>query len=239
MRKQQRCWGVSVIGEYHIANNMVNQDAFAFEQLKTGFVVAVSDGLGSKKHSDFGSQMACKAVLKAAKRCFNDLEIKDLLKNIHSCWLNYIVDYEIFDCNATCLFALKYKNKIILGQLGDGAIVAVAKEKNQSVVLLDNKVDSFSNVTHCLNEKFNFEQWKTLVLDAENIQAVVLYTDGIADDIPAEFQIDFAREFHLNHKYLRQNQRVRKIKKMLQEWHESGSTDDKTIAVLNCERRKI
>jgi serine/threonine protein phosphatase PrpC len=50
--------GISQIGESHVKNGIQNQDAIAYNALDSSFFIAVSDGLGSCKRSQIGSQIA-------------------------------------------------------------------------------------------------------------------------------------------------------------------------------------
>jgi serine/threonine protein phosphatase PrpC len=231
---------MSLIGEFHLRNNMPNQDSWSITKCPNCRVIAVSDGLGSKKHSALGSKMACKAVMEAAKHYCNSKHFFDAdnyTKEIYVNWLKLLQGNKISDCCATCLFAVKYKDKIVVGQLGDGIIAAIFQDSSKNFILIDLKEESFSNITNCLNEKFEGSLWKTRVFDAKDCCAIVLYTDGISEDILPNMQIDFAREFYLEYRSYGKNKRKREIKKMLKNWH--GSTDDKTIACLPIERSLI
>src|SRR5689334_11547465 len=63
-----KSFGASVVGPSHIATGKPNQDAWASFHHAWGEGVVVSDGLGSKALSDFGSDAACRAVVRAAHR---------------------------------------------------------------------------------------------------------------------------------------------------------------------------
>ena len=58
--------GISRIGPSHIAKKIPNQDSYLCYKNKDFSLIIVSDGLGSKPHSEIGSKAACKAVLKAS-----------------------------------------------------------------------------------------------------------------------------------------------------------------------------
>ena len=47
----------SVKGVLHENANIPNQDAYSVKKYKFGTILVVSDGLGSKKHSDIGSSI--------------------------------------------------------------------------------------------------------------------------------------------------------------------------------------
>jgi hypothetical protein len=107
---------------------------------KWGNVVVVSDGLGSKPHSEHGSKAACLAVFEAAKSFRNnpDANIVDIMRLIHANWLVKIAPFSPSDCLATCLFAIQIEGIISLGRLGDGMIAALGEaESNDSRLLVD------------------------------------------------------------------------------------------------------
>ena len=123
------CWGATAIGPLHGKNGTPNQDSWMARRYKWGNVVVVSDGLGSKAHSDHGSKAACLAVFEAAKSFQNtpDAKIVDILRLIHANWLVKITPYSSSDCSSTCLFAIQIEGIITLGRLGDGMIAVLGK----------------------------------------------------------------------------------------------------------------
>ena len=50
--------GVSLKGNYHD----INQDFFITKEYDDGYILVVSDGMGSKKMSQLGSKAICEAV---------------------------------------------------------------------------------------------------------------------------------------------------------------------------------
>ena len=227
-------WGATVIGPLHIKAGIPNQDSWMARRYKWGNVVVVSDGLGSKTHSDHGSKTACLAVFEAAKSFQNtpDANIIDILRLIHANWLVKIAPYSSADCSVTCLFAIQIEGIITLGRLGDGMIVALGETEENHLILSDNKHDSFSNFTNSLQQEFKPDQWETATIESEACNAVVLCTDGISDDILPQKEQDFAEEFVREYSNMTPHKRALKIKKMLNEWPVPGHSDDKTIACL-------
>ena len=195
-------WGASVIGPMHVKRGIPNQDAWMARQYKWGNVVVVSDGLGSKSHSDHGSKAACLSVFEAAKNYNNNRQanVTDLLRLIHANWLVRVSPYHPSDCSATCLFAIQIETQLTLGRLGDGLIVAHGNDSNDCLILSDDKEDSFSNFTHCLGHDFKPEQWETMTKDIHNCRAVILCTDGIADDLLPDKHCVFAHELYFNYR---------------------------------------
>lgn len=227
-------WGASAVGPLHVKAGIPNQDFWMASQYKWGNVVVVSDGLGSKPHSDRGSKAACLAVFEAAKSYQKspDADIVDLLRLIHANWLEKIVPYSSTDCSATCLFAIRIEENISLGRLGDGMIAAFEKAGKNNFILSDNKQDSFSNYTNSLQQEFKLDQWETVTIKSAECSAVVLCTDGISDDLLPEKQMIFAEELYSTYAELESEERKRDLKRWLNEWPVPGHSDDKTVACL-------
>jgi len=227
-------WGASLIGPLHVKAGIPNQDSWMARRYKWGNVVVVSDGLGSKTHSDHGSKAACLSVFEAAKSFQNnpDVNIVDILRLIHANWLVKIAPYSSSDCSATCLFAIQIEGLITLGRLGDGIIAALGETEENHIILSDNKQDSFSNYTNSLQQEFKPDQWEITTIESKRYHAIVLCTDGISDDLMVGKEFEFTKEFVNEYANLRSHKRSSNIKKMLNEWPVPGHSDDKTIACL-------
>ena len=227
-------WGASVIGPLHVKTGSPNQDSWMARRYKWGNVVVVSDGLGSKAHSDHGSKAACLAVFEVAESYQNspDANIVDILRLIHANWLVKISPYSSIDCSATCLFAIQSEVIITLGRLGDGMIVALGETDKNHLILSDNKQDSFSNYTNSLQQEFRADHWETAVIETTAYNAVVLCTDGISDDLLPEKKMIFTKELYSSYANMESEERKRDLKRWLNEWPVPGHSDDKTIASL-------
>ncbi|MBM76541.1 MAG: hypothetical protein CMK59_14130 [Proteobacteria bacterium] len=227
-------WGASVIGPLHDRMNMPNQDSWMAHQCDVGHIVVVSDGLGSKQHSDQGSKAACLSVVEAAKHYSNHPEanIADVVRLVHAYWLVKIAPFSPENCAATCLFALQLKNTITLGRLGDGMIAVYGTGEDNSLLLYDNKEDSFSNYTNSFQRDFILDQWSLASINADECKAVVLCTDGISDDILPEKRLDFVKSFVDELAPMTPHDRIMETTKILHNWPVPKHSDDKTIACL-------
>jgi serine/threonine protein phosphatase PrpC len=190
-------------------------------------VLAVSDGLGSKPYSAIGSKAACYAVTETvqyfAMRPSSPISMLPPL--IHALWRMRIEPYNVHDCGTTCLFAIRIAERIILGRLGDGLIVA-DDMKGEPLFFTDEKEDSFSNITDCLGEKFYPELWNLKELSADRYSRVMLCTDGVSDDLTMDGRTIFSRDVFANGKD------IDELRRVLIEWPVPGHSDDKTIACL-------
>jgi hypothetical protein len=227
-----KSFGASVRGPGHIATGTPNQDAWSsFHHILVDGIV-ISDGVGSKPLSNFGSDAACCAVEYAALAFGDKTEINlDFLFNrIKDNWLSLIGSLEPRDCSATCLFAFRLGDGAIhLGMLGDGLVAAV-KSDGSVVSLSDDKSRGFSNITAALSPNVSTKHWRHLSLMEKDCTAILLCTDGVADDLD---NVDgFVKEFidaHCSLAAVRANQHIRE---MLENWPTPKHSDDKTIACL-------
>ena len=227
-------WGESVAGPTHLKCGVPNQDAWMSRCYKWGNVVVISDGLGSKPHSDKGAKAACLSVLKAAETYQHNPQanISDILRLIHAHWLIKISPFPASECSATCLFVIRLGNQLILARLGDGLIIAHTNSQQDSILLSDTKQDSFSNLTYSLSHEFNLAQWEVKSINADRCVAVVLCTDGIADDLLPAKQIAFTKALYLNYKDTDVLARNKDLKRWMNNWPVPRHSDDKTIACL-------
>ncbi len=233
MNSRWSSWGTSVIGPAHIATHIPNQDAWIAKHFSWGDVIVVADGLGSHKYSDIGSKAICKVVVSVAQIYSkkSNINIKRLLKSIHSKWIKELGGYSPSIASTTCLFVLKIKNKYVVAQLGDGLIMGYSKNKKNNFVMKEEKDDSFSNVTNSLRKDFNINDWRYKVLESK-FEAFVLCTDGISDDLMVEKEFDFGKELFESYKKYSNRRVVGSLHKWLINWPVPHHSDDKTIACL-------
>jgi serine/threonine protein phosphatase PrpC len=229
-----KTWGASVIGPLHRKIGLPNQDSWMARRYKWGNVLVVSDGLGSKVHSDRGSKAACLAVFDAAK-CYQKYaksDFNDILRFLHASWLVRLAPHSPGDCSATCLFAMQIGEKITIGRIGDGMIAVTKKLGFKSVILSDDKQNYFSNQTDCLDSAFIPDKWESKTIDASECEAIVLCTDGIADDLILEERLNFAQNLESTYRNMDAQKRSRDLSRWLNTWPVPGHSDDKTIACL-------
>ncbi len=73
-----KSFGASVLGPSHITEGLPNQDAWMSFHHTWGDGIVVSDGVGSKPFSNFGSDAGCLAVGCAALACRIKAEISQV-----------------------------------------------------------------------------------------------------------------------------------------------------------------
>jgi serine/threonine protein phosphatase PrpC len=224
-------WGASVTGPAHLRLGLPNQDAWLARHFDWGEVVVVADGLGSRPKADVGAQAVCRAVV-AVVEANPTGKIEDLLESIHAHWLACIVPLAPSDCLTTCLFAVRYGEHCLLARLGDGAIVLCANDPQESMVLSANNPELFSNQTDALGATLQLQQWQSKVVDLSSFHAIVLCTDGIADDLQCQSQIPFAQDLVAAYRDIDAIKRDQELQQWLNDWPVPGHTDDKTLVCL-------
>ncbi|RYH26028.1 MAG: protein phosphatase 2C domain-containing protein [Alcaligenaceae bacterium] len=227
-----RSFGATVRGPGHVLSGEANQDAWASFHRSWGDGIAVSDGLGSKPLSNFGSEAACVAVAHAARTCRSGASVgaEALASRIRSHWLSLIEPLSPDDCAATCLFALRLGDGAIhLGMLGDG-LVAALKRDGSIARLEEDKSQGFSNTTAALTPHVSAKHWQYLVVPEYECAAIVLCSDGVADDL--DDVNGFIENFMAAHHELAAVSASRRIREMLEKWPTPKHSDDKSIACL-------
>nr|WP_025827233.1 PP2C family serine/threonine-protein phosphatase [Acetobacter persici] len=232
-----KSFGASVRGPGHIAEGLPNQDAWMSFHYSWGNGIMVSDGVGSKPFSNFGSAAACLAVDYAALACrskVNTLNAKinrnSLFEDIKAKWLSFIEPLEPRDCSATCLFAVQIGDGLIhFGMLGDG-LLAVIKGDGSVISCSEIKINGFSNITTALSPNISSKDWQYFSLPEEECLAVLLCTDGVADDL--DDMEGFVRGFFDGYRSLAALSASRNVREMLEKWPTPKHSDDKTLACL-------
>lgn len=224
---------VSLIGKAHLDSVLPNQDYFLVKKNSFGTVIVVADGMGSKKKSDIGSKMVCKAVYDASQIWLknNDNRNITLLKLIHNLWDIYIAPNSKEECGTTCLFALILKDKIILGKLGDGII---AYKINDDFKIFTNEKMEFSNMTQSMHSIKKISDWTIEEIENNNEDLkIMIATDGIAEDLIEKkienFMIYLCDEIL---KIRDLSKRNKKLKQLIQNWPTKFSNDDKTLVIF-------
>lgn len=224
-----KSFGASVPGPAHLAAGLPNQDAWAAFHRDWGDGIVVSDGLGSKPFSSFGSKAACQAVTQAC-RSRAEANPASLLQRITSNWLSLVAPLEPSDCAATCLFAFRTKNGVIhLGMLGDGLVAAIRSD-GSVMSLADDKSQGFSNITAALSHRVSERDWQFSSLPERDCLAILLCSDGVADDV--EDIPGFVTGVIDAHRSMAAVTANQCLQAMLEKWPTPKHSDDKTITFL-------
>lgn len=203
-------YGMSIVGTSHVSKNTPCQDSHRYETLDNGWLVAaVADGVGSAKHSEVASKMACDVFVETCKALITkdtvitdtkailaeayktaDAKIKDYVYGIE----DLITDYD------TTLSTVIYDGRrLAYGHSGDGGIVALTYEGDYIKVTEPQKADDGVCV---IPLRAGATHWEFGECDAD-VASVLLATDGVYDNFmpyllrgqPVEFYIPLIRWF--------------------------------------------
>lgn len=220
-------FGATLIGSYHEQCGRPSDDAFLCSDTFGWNVAAVSDGLGSKRHSSTGSKLACRAVHEVITSREN-LCASAVLSRVHSRWRELVEEsgFGARDCEATCLFAYRKGGVIRVGRLGDG-FIGVCLMNGSVKILTDPKDQHNDNETDCLDLEHDPAKWETACFREGEVLGVVLCTDGVT--VKPECLADFSRD--CCNEYTRTNSH--KAQREVVSWLSGmGFDDDRTIALL-------
>jgi len=235
IEQKWQSWGQTEIGPLHIKSGGPNQDAWLTRHFDWGDIIVVSDGLGSKSLSDKGSQAACAAVIAMAEYWYNFPEItpEKLLSYLHKSWLLKIKGMEINECACTCLFVIRLYEEVFAAQLGDG-LLAIYKETPESIKQLSMPYveGHFSNQTEALQEKFLLKDWQYQRLKSDDMDAFLLCTDGISDDLDSAHIDGFVKDVYQYYRLKEHKVISEELTAWLKNWPVPKHSDDKTIACL-------
>lgn len=181
-------FGISTIGTAHIEKGVVCQDSSETLITHNGYGIAViADGIGSAAHSDIGSAIAAKTVIKTVAAAVGsdsfDGDFGKLLKRAYIASLDNVKKQAEADGNDigdydTTLTAVVYDGKTCYyGQCGDGGAIILDTEGRFSCLTPIEKGEAF-NETYPL--RGGPEHW---FFGKSNVTvcSVTLMTDGIFD----------------------------------------------------------
>lgn len=227
-------FGASVRGPFHKREGRPNEDAWEGISGSFGTAVVVSDGMGSKPNARTGAHMACRAVKDALRHWVraNGASPAVLLRLIHLLWGLQVLPAREEDSAATCLFAVVVPSgELLVGKLGDG-IVAI-RETDGKVDVLGDERRGFSNQTTGLGVAKSLKEWSIVTRPSlPPGAAVLLASDGIADDLIGDRLGDFIGFVTKDFGSMEPAQRWRSLCQELRDWPTPKHLDDKTLAIL-------
>ena len=219
--------GISKTGSYHEKN----QDSFLCKSYKDGFILVVSDGMGSKSLSHYGSKSLCESVYDVISNYSFDIDVisfEDVIYACHEEWKKRLAKFDLSQCYATMLVAVIRKNNIKAARLGDGFLSVYVD--NAVFCLFDEKDSCFVNETDCVREVLDKEKLEIRELDYHLFQGVIACTDGIEiGTMQEEELISFTQEFVDEYS----NKEVAEVLSEIEIWLEDWpGADDKTLAFV-------
>jgi len=224
--------GATLRGPAHRRARLPNQDAWLGRAWQQGGLLTVADGLGSRPLAHLGSRAACRAVSTASTRWFRSgsPSVELLLRAIHIDWRLYIHPHPPTDCATTCLFAAARSGQLVLGQLGDGLVAALFSDGR--LVRLEQTERDFSNETTGLGITSSLGEWHIMELPSEGLQAVVLATDGVSEELDPANTDGVLRWLQEELPAIPKRSRSRWLSTELRGLDAPGRIDDRTLAAM-------
>jgi hypothetical protein len=225
--------GASVRGPAHRRAGQPNQDAWLTRRTRAYALAVISDGLGSRPHAAAGSRAACRSVAEAVRAwaAAPGAPPELLLRFIHALWNLRVHALGTSESAATCAFALAVSDgPLLLAQLGDGLVLA---RRGNQTMLLEPLPERFGNTTTGLGIASDLREWRyQLSIDPPEPAAILLATDGVADDLLPERRSGFLDTLISHYGNRPRGERSRLIGGMLRGWPTPGHRDDKTLVVM-------
>jgi serine/threonine protein phosphatase PrpC len=228
-------FGASVRGPLHINQKRPNEDSWLGCSGSYGSLIAVCDGLGSRRQARHGSRTGCMAVREAVRLWSKaeEASTQHLIWLIEILWRIRLSPAPPEDCATTCLFALKQPSgRWIVGGLGDGLGI-IKRGGDVATPILRRRIDNFANQTDGLGCPHAMTDWTVETFEpSEDETTVALFTDGIADDLIEERIDDFLAWLIDSFARRLPRERWQMLCQELRDWPTPGHQDDKTLAVL-------
>lgn len=219
--------GISIKGSYH----EINQDYYLSKAFDNGHIIVVSDGMGSKRLSHYGSKAICESVYDVISEYsaeIDDMDFREMLSLSHEEWKKRVEEYGIINCYATLLVVVVTDNKIKAARLGDGFLGVYLNE--EVICLFDKKEGYFANETDCLRESFEEEKLETVELDYDIFRGAICCTDGIEiRTMQNEDLQNFTKGFIEEYGQKNETDIKTDVENWLKDW---PGTDDKTLAFM-------
>ena len=228
-------FGATVRGPRNKRAATENQDSWIRARGAYGHVIVVCDGLGSRAASALGAQMACAAVRRAVglwPGIDSGADPLLLIRLVELLWRLSVSPRPLSECATTCMFALRENGgRFVLAGLGDG--LAAMRTEGTSVTTFGGRRDSdFTDETVALGVPHQLEDWWVATPAPASRNAVVLATDGVADDLHPPQIGGFVEWIVTEVGGLPSAARCRVLRRELTNWPVPHHTDDKTVAAL-------
>jgi len=231
-----------VQGKSHIKKDIPCQDRTYSLNRKNMSIISLSDGAGSRKHSDIGATILTKEISNLLYKNFNRLYDADpilvqkyivysLVRLLEKKSLK--MDINIKELASTLLFVAVKGEKFIAGHIGDGVIGYVKNE--EALVLSKPENGEFSNVTYFLNKK-TWQKLKLFKGKLEGISGFILMSDGPESSLYNKSNNSLSKINKTMIKWLdnySQKQVKKALKENIAEFLTKRTIDDCSINLLN------
>jgi Protein phosphatase 2C len=219
---------VSVRGRDHVRASLPNQDAGRAWRTKSGGMIAVADGLGSRPHAALGARAAVTATYRAVQawRRHPQAGERELVLLIEAYWRLLVSPVVPDACASTAAFVAHFGGRVILGSLGDSLVMACTADE---VISLAAPKEKYLNETLALGTAHKLADWQVRITSSSTCLALAA-TDGLSSDLDSAKHLDFLRTLGDQTHHLPASETRRVLRRMLDDGPRNG--DDKTLALM-------
>ena len=191
--------GTSIQGVSHVKHDIVCQDAIASHRKDNFYGIALADGAGSLKYSDFGAQLITKISLRFVEHNYdaiydgtiNQSEMIDKIENyLMKKAQKFKIKFE--ELGSTLQIVCIKDDRFIFIHIGDGVISYV--NKSGLVEVLSHPMNGeFSNQTFFTTTKYE-NRLRLGLGEIKDAQSFILMSDGMSDS----FYINKTKQMHMS-----------------------------------------
>lgn len=173
-----------IIGRGH--GNALCQDKTLVLTSGEDFFLGLADGAGSAQFSDIGAECSLHAIRNFLLENFDDVFSSKDLELVKRVLIKEILSSlkkesdskgsKIEEFASTLLFAVSKNKKLIIGHIGDGAILI--KKSNETKVLSQGQKGEFANATYFTTSKQILSCMFLAKGDINSLNGIILMSDG-------------------------------------------------------------
>lgn len=218
-------------GENHKKHGICNQDSYLFKVDNSGnYAFVVADGISSCTFAKKGADKACEVVCNLLSECI-ELTEDEIKVKVFSEWKNLIgKDWD--DYGTTINFLYIYPERIVMGKIGDGAIILINGDNSS---FLYEELEFYTSETFALGASIPKQAFKvnSISHDVALPVLLILMTDGIEKELNSERILEFSEYINLN---IENPKFVLELKNWVIGLNRNNG-DDKTILICKIEGR--
>lgn len=253
--KSWRYTGQSVAGTSHHKSGTPCQDSHCIEIIDNILIATVSDGAGSAKHSEIGSELTAKEAIAFIRQWKtipdNEEEWKiradELIRFLRDKLISKADEINCHpkDLAATFLLAVVSETAIAGIQIGDGGIVYGIENEDDLQMLIQPERSEYINETVFLTSE-NFEAGLKIAYVQGDVERIALFSDGLQmlalnmKTLPARpHQPFFKPLFQFLQKTESETERSRQLGDFLQSPRVCSRTDDDKTLIVAIRKRDV
>lgn len=183
-------------GENHIKSGICNQDSYSFKvDDSSNYAFVVADGVSTCAFAKEGADKACEAICNLLSECMK-LPEDDIKQKVFSEWKN-LVEKNWNDYGTTINFIYVYPERIVMGKVGDGAVIL---KNGDFFSFMCEESEFYTSETFALGTAIPKNSFKVNLIKykKELPLLLILMTDGVEKELDSEKLREFSEYIDLN-----------------------------------------